>query len=71
MLGFFMRYRDRPMCLPNGCAVVFLGRTHRFAPTAFPRLWFRFSRIVGADRCVCPMKPRTVSSRRSLRRGIS
>ena len=42
------------------------GRTHRFAPTAFPRLWFRFPCLVGADRRVCPIKPRTVSSRRNV-----
>ena len=31
-----------------------------------PRLWFRFPCLVGADRCVCPMKPYVVSSRRNV-----
>ena len=34
---FVPQCRGRPACLPNGCAIVFLGRTHRFAPTVFPR----------------------------------
>ena len=48
-------------------AIVFLGRTHRFAPTAFLRLWFRFSCIVGAGPVCLPNETaHTVSSRRNV-----